>query len=321
MRFSHFVAAVSATAALGALTAAPTAVAAPAAAPAACTWTMSELRAPTGYSYAEARGHAGTGKVVGTVWKTDHREAVVWTNGTPTLLPQPRSTGGSNYAKAVNAKGVVAGYWMGNDGTSFAWRYQNGQYQTLPGIGTEDSIPTHINVNGDVLGYSGYFGPITTVHAVMWRADRPTTVLDLGEGYSAGFDDSRRAVLSTGAIVDGEGKELLRLQGGRPMEMRAGRIVGYSGSAQPYTIVEWNLTGTVVRRISGGVPNEVNSSGVIAGSRTGGVRTVWRNGTTQDITNPVARGYNMTGITDDGAVISDYEVGDERHSGIWRSSC
>ncbi|WP_327418308.1 hypothetical protein [Streptomyces sp. NBC_01233] len=282
---------------------------------------MSVLTVPSGYSTAEARGHAGTGKVVGTAWKADHREGVLWSDGIPTVLPQPRSTPGSNYPRAINTSGVIAGYWVGNDGTTSAWRYQNGRYQFLPGIGTQTSVPTAINDNGDIAGFSRYFMGGAKTYAVMWRTDHPDTLVDFGEGYSEGIDNSRRVVLSTGAMVDGEGREVMRLQGGQPLDYRGGRIVGYAGSSSPYTIVEWGLDGKIVRQLPGGVPSEVNSSGIIVGTRTGGSKSVWRDGGTEDLTGPVPTGLNMLGITDDGAVISDYQSGGGTRSGIWRRSC
>lgn len=287
----------------------------------ACTWRMSDLPVPSGYTTAEARGHAGTGRVVGTAWKTDHREGVVWTDGIPVVLPQPRSTPGSNYPRAINSSGVIAGYWIGNDGTTSAWRYQNGRYQFLPGIGTQVSVPTSINGKGDIAGFSRYFMGGAKVYAVMWRTDRPENVLDFGEGYSEGIDDSRRVVLSTGVMVDGEGREVMRLNGGQPLAYQGGRIVGYAGSSDPYSVVEWGLDGAVVRQIPNGIPSEVNSSGAIVGTRTGGIKTVWRDGGTQDLSSPVPAGLNLLGITEDGAVISDYQSGGGTRSGIWRRSC
>ncbi|MER5869325.1 hypothetical protein [Streptomyces sp. NPDC002044] len=282
---------------------------------------MSDLPVPSGYTTAEARGHAGTGKVVGTAWKADHREGVVWTEGVPAVLPQPRSTPGSNYPSEVNPSGVIAGYWVGNDGTTSAWRYQSGRYQFLPGIGTQVSVPTSINGRGDVVGFSRDFTGGARTDAVMWRTDRPGSVTGFGEGYSAGIDDSRRVVLSTGVMVDGDGREIARLQGGQPLAYQGGRIVGYTGSSAPHNVVEWGLDGAIVRQIPNGVPSEVNSSGAVVGTRTGGIKTVWRDGGTQDLNSPVPTGLNLLGITEDGAVISDYRSGGATRSGIWRRSC
>lgn len=327
MRSGHLITSVAVAGAVVGTLMAPAGTAAPApapaTAPAACAWTMSALPLPAGYDgYAEAFGHAGTGRIVGTVTGGGKRVGVVWNNGTPTVLPSPRGTSGTNEPRAVNARGVIAGHWQGDDGVSFAWRYENGRYQELPNVGTQVSIPTRINDNGDIAGFSRYFYGGAKVYAVLWRTDRPDAVVNFGEGYARGLDDQRRVVLSTGALVDGDGKELLRFEGGgTPVHLRGGRVVGYTGTASPYTVVEWDMTGKAVRRIPGGTPSEITTSGEIVGHRTGGIDTVWRSGTTQDVTNPVPESYNMLGITDDGAVISDYTAGDKRRSGVWRSLC
>ncbi|MFP3991493.1 hypothetical protein U9R90_29320 [Streptomyces sp. E11-3] len=294
----------------------------PAVAAAACTWQVSDLPAPSGYSHPEATGHAGTGRVVGTVWKTDHREGVVWTNGSPQVLPQPRATGGSNYPRAVNSSGVVTGYWAGSDGYTAAWRYQNGAYQFLPGIGTQVSVPTTINDNGDIAGFSRHFLGGAKVYAVLWRTDRPGEITNFGEGSAAGVDNSRRVMLSTGVLVDADGSEVMRLQGdGRPKEYQDGRIVGWSGSAKPYTIVEWNLSGQVVRKIPGGVPSGINSAGAIVGTHDNGNAAVWRDGGVEYVTSPAPTGDYVRDITEDNAVVSTYKKDGTTRSGIWRSTC
>ncbi|MFC7617238.1 hypothetical protein ACFQV2_31260 [Actinokineospora soli] len=240
------------------------------AAAATCAWRVSELPAPAGYSHATATGHAGTGLVVGTVWKTDHREGVVWRSGVPQVLPQPPGRGaGSNYPLAVNPNGVIAGRWQGSDGAHFAWRYQNGAYQALPNRGTWVSVPTDINRAGDVVGFSRLFFGGAQVNALLWPVATPGSYVDFGEAAPRGVDDSRRVVLSTGRVVNADGTSW-QLQGGLPSAYEDGRLVGYRGTASPYTIVEWNLSGQVLRTIPDGVPTGVNASGVIVGVHTNG---------------------------------------------------
>ena len=291
---------------------------APAAA-ATCTWRVTDLPAPTGYSHATATGHAGAGLVVGTLWKTDHREGVVWRNGVPTVLPNPPGKGaGSNYPAAVNANGVIAGRWQGSDGSHTAWRYQNGAYQYLPSRGTWVSVPTDINAAGDVVGFSRLFFGGAQVNALLWPVATPGAYVDFGEASPRGIDDSSRVALSTGRIVNPNGTTYLQLQGGLPSVYEDGRIVGYQGTAAPYTIVEWNLSGQVVRQIADGAPTGVNAGGAIIGVRADGRTAVWRNGGVEYVTSPApARSYVLD-ITDDNVIVSDYRINNTTRSGLWR---
>src|SRR5687768_2571857 len=87
--------------------------AAPAAAAPACTWRVTPLPAPAGYSYAVANGVAPvSGAVVGHAVRADGsgRDAVVWQNQIPQVLPKPPIPGsGSNRADIINNQGVIAG--------------------------------------------------------------------------------------------------------------------------------------------------------------------------------------------------------------------
>jgi hypothetical protein len=282
---------------------------------ASCSWTVTELAPPSGYSHATATAHAGTGLVVGTVWRTDHREGVVWRNRVPQVLPPPVSGGGSNYPRAVNGAGVIAGYWVGNNGFSTGWRYTNGTYQFLASQGTRLSIPLAINGAGDVAGYS--FAGISA-NAILWRIDRPTEYTYLGAGYAIGVDSSRRVVLSTGIIVNGDGSTVLVQGGGVPSVFQDGRIMGYRGTSVPYTIVEWNLAGQVVRQIPGGVPRGVNTAGAIVGRHDNGMKAVWRNGAVEYVTSPAPAASYVHDITEDNVIVSDYSSGGTTRSGLWR---
>ncbi|MGW5049534.1 hypothetical protein [Actinokineospora sp. NPDC004072] len=286
------------------------------AAAAACAWRVAELPAPSGYSHATATGHAGAGLVVGTVWRTDHREGVVWRDGVPRLLPNPPGTGaGSNYPAAVNAAGVITGRWAGTDGSHTAWRYRDGRYELLPGRGTWVSVPTDINTAGDVVGFSRVFVGGAQVNTLVWPVGGG--MVDLGAAYPVGVDDARRVALSTGQLVHPDGSALA-LAGGTPSAYQDGRLVGYQGSAAPYTIVEWDLTGRIVRRIPDGVPSGVNAAGALVGVRGDGSVAVWRDGGVEVVASPApARSY-LLDITDDNAIVSDYRVSGVTRSGIWR---
>jgi hypothetical protein len=289
---------------------------------AACTWSVTTLPVPSGFSDAIATEHAGTGLIVGTAWKTDHREGVLWRNGVPQVLPKPPvSSTGSNYPRAVNGSGVIAGYWAGNDGFTAAWRFSGGSYQFLPGIGDQVSVPTAINSGGDIVGFSRLFFGGAPVTAVMWRVDRPSEIISFGSGYVSGVDSTRRVVLSTGVIVNPDGSQVTLQGGGSPVVYQDGRIVGYRGTAAPFTIVEWNLSGQVVREIAGGVPRGVNTFGVIVGTHDSGNKAVWRNGGVEFVTSPPPAGSYVLDITDDNVIISDFDTSNGSRSGLWRSTC
>ncbi|WP_189214343.1 hypothetical protein [Actinokineospora fastidiosa] len=298
--------------ALGLIAAPRTAVAA------GCAWTVTELPAPAGYSHASTTAHAGAGLVVGTVWKTDHREGVVWRDGVPRVLPTPPGKGaGSNYPAAVNASGVIAGRWAGNDGSHTAWRYADGVYQFLPGRGSWVSVPTDINRAGDVAGFSRLFFGGAQVNTLRWPVDAPGGYVDLGEASPRGIDDAGRVVLSTGRVVNADGTSW-QLQGGLPSAYEDGRIVGYQGAASPYTIVEWDLTGRIVRRVPDGIPTGMNAAGAIVGVHTAGTVAVWHNGGVEHVTSPAPARSHVLDITDDNAIVSDYRVSSATRSGLWR---
>ncbi|HCT81083.1 MAG TPA: hypothetical protein DGT23_31850 [Micromonosporaceae bacterium] len=285
---------------------------------AACTWSASPLSVPSGVTTSYPTGHAGTGLIVGSGWVSNHWEGIIWRNGSPQKLPAPAAGPGSNYPRAVNANGVVAGYWTGNDGTTFGWRYTNGSYQRLPGRGTRPSVPTDINAAGDIVGFSNYFACCDPSHALLWKVSSPSVYTDFGVGFAEGIDDTGRVVVSWGVIFNANGSSTNLASPGssfKVTDFSAGRIVGYSGTQSPYTIVEWNLSGNVVRQIPNGTPYEVNSSGSMTIARDG-KKAVLRNGLAEFLTSPTPAQRILLGITNDHAVISDANSATQ----IWRCS-
>ncbi|HCT75679.1 MAG TPA: hypothetical protein DGT23_03595 [Micromonosporaceae bacterium] len=280
---------------------------------------------------------AGTSLMVGTAYKTNlmdgtnHAYGVVWRNGVPEILPKPPVTGeGSNSPATVNANGVIAGMWYSSSGgVSTPWRYQNGSYQLLPMPVQQGTwyYVTGINSSGDVVGRRMYF---YGARGLLWRIDRPAEVTDLGPAGAVGIDAQRRVVLSNGTIVNPNGSQTVVQGGGVVRVFQDGRILGDRSGSR--TIVEWNLSGQVVREISGGLPSGVNAAGnivgesdVLDGPGQGYKKAVWFNGVRELVTSPKPY-QNPPDITDDNVIIGEYDAdGDTNWVGnvgvTWRRSC
>jgi len=103
-----------------------------------------------------------------------------------------------------------------------------------------------------------------TTHAVLWKASTPSQITDLGIGTVAGIDDAGRVAVSWGVVFNADASSFPLDNPGATFVVRdfaGGRIVGYKGTQWPYTIVEWNLAGDVVREIADGVViSDANSS-------------------------------------------------------------
>lgn len=296
-----------------------------AAATAACTWRVTALPAPAGYSYAVANGVAPvSGTVVGHAVRADGsgRDAVVWQNRIPQVLPTPPGQGsGSNRADIVNDQGVVAGVWWGTNNRVTPWRYRNGAYELLPVPSTTMGISvTAINGAGDIVGQSSSLAPSS--QGLVWKAATPGQFTSLGSSvYAVGIDDSGRMVLNTRVIVNPDGS---RITLPRAVFMRSydrGRIL--SQDLDKNTIVEWNISGQVVREFAGSYPHAVNSSGVMVGVPSGSVYVAVRNGNAWE--QFTARMTTSEGITDGNVVVANFDhdgtTQTEQVAGTWQRGC
>jgi hypothetical protein len=305
---------------------------------AACSWNASPLALPAGYVMVKPTAQAGAGLIVGKAYRTNltdgtnHAYGVVWRDGVPQILPKPPVSGeGSNSPAGVNASGVIAGMWHGTGGgISTPWRYQNGTYQLLPMPVTQVTwyAVTGINAAGDVVGKRTYF---YGSRGLLWRADSPSQVTDLGPAGAMGIDAQRRVVLSNGTIINPDGSQIT-VQGGGVVVVRVfsgGRILGDRYGVR--TIIEWNLSGQEVRQLPGGLASTVNTAGTVVGesdvvvSGQGYKKAVWFNGVRELAISP--RPFeNPPAITDDNGVIGEYDAdGNTNWAGnagvIWRRSC
>jgi len=285
---------------------------------------------------AKPTAQAGIGLLVGTAYKTNLMDGtnyafgVVWRNGVPQILPKPPVSGeGSNLPAAVNASGTIAGVWQATGGMTTPWRYQNGTYQLLPmpispGIWYYVSA---INSAGDVAGKRIYF---YGTRGLLWRADQPAAVTDLGPSAAVGVDAQRRVVLANGTIINPDGSQITVAGGGVVRVFQDGRILGDRSGVR--TIVEWNTSGQQVRQIPGGLASGVNTAGTIVGESDvldgpgqGYKKAVWVSGVRELVTSPKPY-QNPPDITDDSAIIGEYDAdGDTNWAGntgvTWRRSC
>ncbi|GIH07271.1 hypothetical protein Rhe02_53380 [Rhizocola hellebori] len=276
--------------------------------PASAACASTRLNAPAGMTITYSTNHAGTGYIVGSGWVSNHWEGILWTNGVPQRLPNPAAGDGSNYPRAVNGSGVVAGYWVGSTGVSFGWRYTNGSYQQLPPLGTRKSLPTDMNSAGDIVGFASYLTAGDFSHVMLWKASTPSQFTDFGLGTAAGIDDTGRVVVSWGVLFNPDGTSLSLDNPGATFSVRdfaGGRIVGFKGVDAPYTVVEWNLSGHVVREIADGVPQAINASGSITATRQSGAKVLFKGATVETLTSPVPAPRITIGVTSDNVVISD----------------
>jgi hypothetical protein len=297
--------------------------AAPAAA--ACTWRVTPLPAPAGYSYAVANGVAPvSASVVGHAVRADGsgRDAVLWRDRIPQVLPKPPIQGsGSNRADIVNDQGVIAGVWWGADNRVAAWRYRDGAYQILPMPSTTMGIAvTGINGAGDIVGQSFTLAPSS--EGLLWKASTPGQFTSLGSSiYAVGIDDSGRIVLNTRVIVNPDGS---RITLPRPVSVRLydrGRILSHDLNKN--TIVEWNISAQVVREFAGSFSHAVNASGMMVATPPGTVYVAVRNGNAWE--QFAIRMTTSEGITDGNVVVANFDhdgtLQTEQVAGTWQRGC
>lgn len=299
--------------------------AAPAAA--ACTWRVTALPAPAGYSHAVAHGVAPSGNsIVGHAVRADGSgwDAVLWQNRIPQVLPKPPFQGpGSNRAFVVNDQGVISGVWWGdaNDRVR-AWRLRNGVYQILPMPSWTMGISlAGINGSGDIIGGAHSIAPAS--EGLLWKAATPGQYTSLGSSIMpVGLDDSGRIVLDTRVIVNPDGS---RITLPRQVFMRLydrGRIL--SEDPNRNTVVEWNISGQVVREFAGTFPHAVNTAGVMAAIQPGAARTVAvRDGSAWE--QFAGRISSAEGITETNVIVANFDhdgtVQTEQVAGTWVRGC
>jgi probable HAF family extracellular repeat protein len=129
------------------------------------------------------------GQVAGNIVGAHGNQAVVWNDGTPTLLPAPSIQYTQTFASFVNDAGQVVGY-AENDSSQVAIVW-NGSTPTELGLGTNDF--------GEALGINSSGLIVGDIHSVpvVWHGTQPTK-LPLSPGFSGG---KALAVNNAGIVV------------------------------------------------------------------------------------------------------------------------
>lgn len=229
---------------------------------AACT--VQTLSAPAGADSALADTADPTGRlVVGDSTVGDNQgPSVLWTNGAPTLLNEPKSLVDDGVqVKGVNSRGDVA-LVVGASHIA-SWLYRGGKYTKLPKVaGYTDALATAIGPNGDVVGWTNNAAS-TGGPAVLWPADQPGTVRKLatphGQPAMAMTIDAAGTV--GGSLGDGDAPYVWNASGHGhtlkvPTGYHHGRVFGVNGdwavgwvgvgSGGQVVAARWNLrTGKV----------------------------------------------------------------------------
>jgi uncharacterized membrane protein len=131
------------------------------------------LTSPTGASVGEIRGGDPSGRYViaDAVQGFDKIAAVLWTDGTPMILPYPPAVN-TVQANDVNSHGVVVGTGFGDSQTTFAWVYRGGATTKLPKpSGYTFTLASGVNAAGDIVGAA--WSRDKQDVAVLWPATDP----------------------------------------------------------------------------------------------------------------------------------------------------
>lgn len=256
-----------------------------------CTWSETVLPQPQGLTVTDVSSSDPAARwLVGTSEWSGPRTAVVWHDG---AVSRTLPFADTSTATDVNDDGIVTTRsWT--SGKAFK-HFPDGRSEELPALpGASVTYPEKINSAGDVVGRSGgkYVASI-----VVWRAHRPDIVETLPLSGNAliwnvaGIDDDGHVVAY--GYTDGDGIEayvwdrdhtrvqLQPLPGHRsawPHTIRNGRVIGQSAvdSGSDGTLVEWDLTGRIVRTFGvTGNALSVNSAGHVLGYFGTGTG-VWR---------------------------------------------
>jgi len=317
------VGALTVAAVVGAAVAGPAGVAA-AAGPASradaaanCGWSVNTLPLTADADFGEVRGSDGEQTFVGV----SGDQPVRWRDGRVTVL------GAAGAAQDVNRRGQAVGSAFSDGEHALMWRGTRETRLAEP-AGFTSSAATAINDAGLIVGYGS--GPDGGARGLVWRADTPSQVRDLGPGAGALF---LRDVNEDGVILGVEESSdtfdlhavagtldsgLQRLPGTTPDTTTdatgiAGRYAVGSDSAGP---LRW-FDGQPQTLPGGGYPLAVNADGLAAGiDLTTFTPVLWTGATRVDLPGlaPDHSGAAST-VTDHGQVAGATTVIDQSGSG------
>ncbi len=283
-----------------------------------CTWTQATLPLPAGQTHGYVAAAANGGWSAGS----GSSGAIRWHNGVAENLG--RANGQQTDLTDINSAGTAVGMTYANSREDDAVVYRNGQFTTLPiPPGHRTARALAINDAGDIVGTALGIGD--TFVLTIWPAAAPDTVLTVnpdpavyGSVSPVEIDEQGRILIRASA---GETDFFVRYPDGTMTKLalgteyvnafRNGRIAGEKYENEQFATLEWDLTGTIVRRLDAWATEPTIDSG----TRTAGTyRTadddyalgVWESGVLKHtlVTSPDG-GFGRPMITDDGVIATN----------------
>lgn len=285
-----------------------------------CTWTMTPLPVPTGYTDSHVTAAAEGDWFVGYMNGPAGTVSVRWHGGQVEDLG--RAFDKQTDLRDVNSSGVAVGQTYENADIANAVVYRNGRFEYLPKPpGTNRVRAIGINNAGDIVGAASTF--LDDVQTLLWPASNPGTVQLINPdvnhyNYAApiDIDEQGRILIQASSLGSYEGYvrqtdgTFAKIQG-RSVGLegfRNGRAVGNDYVARRLVGMEWDAQGRVVHQLAERTWGLRPDSGTgIAGVYRSGTEqhlAIWTNGTltdtlpgtpTEELTNPAA-------LTDDGVL-------------------
>ncbi|MFD8497848.1 hypothetical protein [Amycolatopsis sp. NPDC059657] len=282
-----------------------------------CSWTQATLPLPAGTSWADVSAAANGGWVAGS---GSHGNAIRWHNGVAEDLG--RAFGQQTEVNDINASGTAVGMTYADSFEDDAVVYRDGRFTALPiPPGHRTARALAVNDTGDIVGTAR--GDGSSFDMTIWPAAAPGTVLTInpdptlyGDVSAVEIDEQgrillRASTLRTDYFVRYPDGTMTKLALGTSYVngFRNGRIVGDWYENDDFVTAEWDLTGTVVRRLD----TWTNEPAIDSGTRTTGIyRTadddyalgVWESGvrTHTLLTSPDSNDVRRPVLTDDGVI-------------------
>jgi len=286
--------------------------------------TVQALTLPSGVTSADAYAIDPSGhQIVGVGWRN---KAVLWRDGTPTLLPSVAAQDDTGVmVGGVNARGVVVGSTAPTASSVHAWVYRNGKVTVLPAPrGHARVMAKAVNTAGDIAGLA--FDDSDNYVAVVWPANAPGTVKVLtappgrygAAAYGIGDDGTVVGDLEDGGhpfVWDGAGRGRVAAErpgrpGGRIFAISGDWAVGWvSGDTGPNPVAaRWNLrTGTMTTFDLTGTARAVAADGTFLASEVPSSNTllVGPDGTVRQLPNLASPGMiDAVAISADGKTLA-----------------
>ncbi|WP_156051886.1 hypothetical protein [Allokutzneria albata] len=302
---------------------------------AACAWKPVPLPMPAGAVQADATAADGVGGYVGTAEFAQSEQHIVrWNGSTTTDYGRVAGTFPNGLtAREVNRGGVI----VGNASyvySSVAFRSAGTTLARLPlPAGSTSSRANAINDRGDAVGWAVL--PDRSRKAVLWPADRPDTVVELG-GLPTGFVEAVD-IDEDGTILvrhyndqhnatsykwrDGVATALRAPSGVKSAEatgIAAGRVSGtfvYQDDSRRAGL--WDAAATPQVLPQGNRAESVNRGGLVVGViDAGAVPILWRNAAVETVVRTSESLY-LGKVGEDGTVPGHYmRQPNNRHSPV-----